>query len=84
MMVLLLTLFVKLGITTLDIVAFFLAVRLLVERWPNRWLQIFDSAGAPLVDAFPRKDRGPVIEIFRTFVSGLRSIENRAMDGGGG
>jgi len=38
-------------VTALDIVAFFLMVRMVAIRWPNRSVLAFNTAGQTLVDA---------------------------------
>lgn len=43
-----------LGVVGIDLVTFFLVVRLLAARWPLEWLKAFDRVGAPIVDGLQR------------------------------
>jgi hypothetical protein len=38
-----------LAVISLDIMIFFTSIRLMVRRWPNKWLCALDHVGAPLV-----------------------------------
>ena len=54
---------IYLALIALDIIGFFLIVRLLYMRWPARWLAVWDQAGTPLMDGLCRQTRKSIPQL---------------------